>query len=111
VAYGEAVRAVEAAAIPVVIPADPAPTLGKVRSSLEQGAANWEMVIPAKDGATAPVAPVVGMVALLWEGHRDRHAGGPTSASITQAAAEAAVHLAATLVQWFVTGVVRRSGP
>jgi len=52
------------------------------------------------------------MIALLWEGHRDRHAGGPTTALITQPAAEAAVHLAAVLVQWFSSGAVRRkAGP
>ncbi len=112
VAYREAVKAAEAAAIPVVIPSDPVPTLGKVLSSLGQGAAKWELAIADKSGAPAPIDPAIAMIALLWEGHRDRHAGGPTTAPITQPAAEAAVHLAATLVQWFSSGAVRRkSGP
>lgn len=112
IAYREAVRAVEAAAIPLVLPADPLPTLGKVLASLRQGAAKWELVIADKNGAPAPIDSVIAMIGLLWCGHRDRHAGGPTTAPITQPAAEAAVHLAATLVHWFSSGAVRRKpGP
>ncbi|MET8542668.1 hypothetical protein ABZW03_18725 [Kitasatospora sp. NPDC004799] len=48
------------------------------------------------------------MVTLLWEGHRDRHPGGLTSAPVTLKAAQAAVHLAVTLVQWIAAGTIRR---
>jgi hypothetical protein len=110
-AYRDAIRAVEAAAIPVVIPTDPRATLGGVLSSLRQGRAKWELAIAAQNGQPASIDPLAAMLALLWEGHRDRHPGGPTSAPITQPAAEAAVHLAATLAHWFVTGAVRRTDP
>jgi hypothetical protein len=109
-AYSDAVKAVEAVAIPRIVPADPLPTLGKVLSCLRQGAAKWELVIAAKDGCPATIEPLVEALSLLWHGHRDRHPGGPTSAPVTQDAAEAAVHLAATLVQWFTTGAVRPRG-
>lgn len=107
-AYLEAVKAVEAAVVPVVIPSDQIPTLGKAIASLRDGAANWMLVITTKDGSPAPVEPVAQMLSLVWEGQSDRHAGGPQTAPVTQASAEAAVHLAAMLVQWFVAGVVRR---
>jgi hypothetical protein len=48
------------------------------------------------------------MIALLWEGQRDRHAGGPISQPVTQEAAQTAVHLAVTLVQWFSAGAIYR---
>lgn len=80
-------RAVEGAAIPVTLPNDRLATLGKV---------------------LAPADAVVGMIALLWEGQRDRHAGGPISQPVTQEAAQTAVHLAVTLVQWFSAGAIYR---
>ncbi|WP_161557854.1 hypothetical protein [Micromonospora sicca] len=47
------------------------------------------------------------MLALLWKG-QSRHAGSPNSRRQSQAEGEAAVHLAATLVQWLAVGVLRR---
>lgn len=47
------------------------------------------------------------MINLLWTGQTDRHAGQATLERVDQAPAEMAVHLAATLVQWFASGHVR----
>jgi hypothetical protein len=55
------------------------------------------------------VAPLAGMIRLLWEGQQ-RHAGGPNSREQLQEESEMAVHLAATLVQWFTSGAIRRRG-
>jgi hypothetical protein len=106
-AYREAVRAVEAVACPLVLPNDPKPTLGRVISHLKDASDKWAVAIPG-GGAAGGVAPLVAMLELLWTGQVSRHAGASTSRDQQQIEAEAAVSLAATLVQWFAVGVVRR---
>jgi hypothetical protein len=44
---------------------------------------------------------------MLWKG-QSRHAGSANSRQQSQAEAEAAVHMAAALVQWLSTGTLRR---
>lgn len=107
-AYAEAVKAVEAAACPVVLPSNGTATLGKVRDHLRDASAKWELVVPGKAGTPGPVTPVVALMTTLWDGQRSRHAGTPTSRRQLQEEAEAVVHLAAMLVQWLHSGVVRR---
>ncbi|MFE6914759.1 hypothetical protein [Streptomyces rubiginosohelvolus] len=107
-AYSRAVKAVEAVANPQFLPNAPEPTLGKVRDHLDQGRHKYEMVIADRAGAPAGIEAVVAMISLLWRGQRDRHEGGPTSAPVTQEAAETAVHTAAILVHWISTGSIRR---
>ena len=107
-AYREAVRAVEAAACPLVLPNDQTRTLGKVIGELKKASTKWALAIPGGGAAGGGVVPLVGMLELLWTGQVSRHGGAPTSRDQRQIEAEAAVSLAATLVQWFATGVVRR---
>ena len=107
-AYAEAVKAVEAAACPLVLPANGTATMGKVRDHLRDAPTKWELDLPRKDGTPGPVTPVVEMLTALWEGQRSRHAGTASSRRQTQAEAEAAVHLAAILVQWLTAGMLRR---
>src|SRR6266508_2881695 len=104
-AYDEAVRAVEAAAIPVVLPNGTRETLGKVRAHLRDAAAKWQLAVEGQNAGD--VAPAVAMIGLLWEGHV-RHEGAPNLRPQRQDEAEMAVHLAATLVQWFQSGAIRR---
>ncbi|WP_345390322.1 hypothetical protein [Haloechinothrix salitolerans] len=105
-AYDEAIRAVEAAAIPVVLPNGTRETLGKVRSHLRDAQDKWELVIEGTNGGDA--APLVAMIELLWFGHVARHAGGPGFRPQRQDEAQMAIHLASTLVQWFTADAVRR---
>lgn len=107
-AYSRAIKAVEAVANPLFLPNSPEPTLGTVRSHLEQGGHKYEMVIADRTGAPAGIDAVLAMISLLWHGQRDRHEGGPSSAPITQEAAEAAVHTAAILVHWISSGSIRK---
>ncbi|MEU3174992.1 hypothetical protein [Streptomyces sp. NPDC007000] len=107
-AYSRAIKAVEAVANPLYLPNEAEPTLGKVRAHLDQGRHKYEMVIADRAGAPADIDAVVAMVSLLWHGQRDRHEGGPTSAPVTQEAAETAVHTAAILVHWISSGSIRR---
>ncbi|GAB3980844.1 hypothetical protein GCM10029978_079990 [Actinoallomurus acanthiterrae] len=107
-AYGEAVKAVEAASIPVVVPTQAGATLGHVLGQLDRQSHLYELAITDKTRAAASVDAAAHLVRLLWEGHSDRHGGSSLSRPISQEAAEMAVHLATTLVQWFTAGYVRR---
>jgi hypothetical protein len=54
------------------------------------------------------VETVADMLDLVWKGQSDRHGSPDLTApiSVSQEQAEAAMHLAVTVVQWFTTGVV-----
>jgi hypothetical protein len=105
-AYDEAVRAVEAAAIRALLPKGTKETLGTVHKHLKGAGGKWALAIEgANDG---DVAPLTVMIELLWRGHLvARHPGGPNYRPQHQDEAEMAVHLATTLVQWFISGAVR----
>jgi len=106
-AYSESIKAVEAAAIPVVVPNQAAATLGHVLGQLRANATGWELAIlgPGPTRATSDAGALVAMLELLLIGHCDRHA--PTT-PVPPDAAPMALHLAATLVQWFASGAVRK---
>ncbi|MFJ9473053.1 hypothetical protein [Streptomyces caniferus] len=108
VAYSHAIKAVEAVANPIFLPNSTEPTLGAVRSTLDQGRKKYEMVIDDRAGAPASIDAAVELLNLLWHGQRDRHAGGPTSRAVSQEAAETAVHAAALLVHWMASGAIRK---
>jgi hypothetical protein len=61
-----------------------------------------------KDRA-ARVDVVTDMMGQLWTAQLDRHGTNDETAplAVSQAQAEAAVHLAVTLVHWFQSGAVR----
>ncbi len=106
-AYDEAVLAVEAVACPLVAPASARSTLGTVITDLRNQSAKWELAIGDSTGRPSGPDKLVEMLQLLWQG-QSRHAGAPNSRRQNQAEGEAAVHLAATLVQWLTSGVLRR---
>jgi hypothetical protein len=105
IAYREAVRAVEAVVIPAVEPRNTKATLGTALRILREEVASWELAILGLDRKTRDIAPLLSVLELLWQGQSDRHA--PVT-PIHQDAATMAVHLAATLVQWFDSGSVRQ---
>ncbi|KJL28156.1 hypothetical protein [Microbacterium oxydans] len=106
--YRQAVLAVEAAAIPTVIPSDPNATLGKVFAVMRDQK-DWALDIKKQHKDHPSTAVLLGMVQMLWAG-QGRHAGQPDWAPNTQAEAEAeaAVMLAVPLVQWFSSGAIAR---
>jgi hypothetical protein len=104
--YDHSVKAVETAAHRVVTPRDPRPSLGKMIKAMRDAPSKWETVVGAKGADNIPA--VVGMMDLLWTGHV-RHGGAGGTVEATQEEAAAAVHLAATLVQWFARGALRRA--
>lgn len=107
-AYGQAILAVEAAAIPIVVPNQAGATLGHVLGQLDRQGHLYEVAIIDKYGKASAVTAVTDLVRLLWEGHTDRHEGMTPAHAISVEAAQMAVHLAATLVQWFTSGAIRR---
>jgi hypothetical protein len=107
-AYDQAVLAIEEVICPLVSPQNSRPTLGTVIADLKNQAARWELTIgDTSTGQPATIDGVIKVLELLWKG-QSRHGGSANSRQQTQAEAEAAVHMAATLTQWLTTGVLRR---
>lgn len=106
-AYSHAIKAVEAAAIPVVSPKNGSATLGTV---IGQVRADGDWIIPlTREKDPGHVAGMLlSMLEALWVGQSDRHGSPLPPISITSEAAQAAVLMATTLVQWFQSGTVRR---
>ncbi len=107
-AYSEAIKAVEVASIPAVLPHDRIATLGKVIGQLRQQQEQWHLAIAIPGGNPADISTLLAMLRLLWEGQTDRHGNPNKSIPVSSEAAVAAVHLAITLVQWFRSGAIRR---
>ncbi|EUA26310.1 hypothetical protein I548_4410 [Mycobacterium intracellulare] len=109
-AYRFAVKAVEDASAPVVIPNDPSPTLGKVNQRIEQGGKFRLPHLREEPGGTTSHDVLLYNLKQLWWGQYDRHGGlqaSPLPDDVTQEEAETAVLLAVTLVGWFETGKVQ----
>ena len=101
-AYRDAVRAVEAAARPVVTPNDELATLGKMIHALRDKPDKWETVI-------GDVDTVRMMMRTIWKSQSDRHGTDDPAKprNVSQPEAEAAVQIAVTLVHLFRTGAIR----
>ena len=103
--YGDAVRAVEVAAIPLVLGEDPEATLGTV---IQRMRADGDWRLPLREHNHAPSAEmVVQILRTLWRGHSDRH-GNVDYKDVSHEEARAGVVLAATLVDWFTAGAIAR---
>jgi hypothetical protein len=110
-AYAEAVRAVEAVVCPLVEPKrDGSRTLGTAIGALKQQAtaasSKWQMGLPNEADAPAELTKLIGMMELLWQGQRSRHAGSNNTRAQTQAEAELAVTLAVAIVQMINVGIL-----
>lgn len=107
-AYALAVKAVEDAAIPVVVPNQAEATFGNVIGRLKDDG-DWGLPLTREDPGAPTSETVLRMCQALWKGHHDRHGGGdPAGPGVSQEEAETAVTLAVPLVQWFASGMVAR---
>lgn len=107
-AYAMAVKAVEDATIPVVVPKQSGATLSHVIGQLKNSG-DWSLPLTREHPDAPTSETVLRMIQGLWKGHHDRHGGDPTAPkSVGQDEAEAAVMLAVPLVQWFTSGAVAR---
>jgi hypothetical protein len=112
-AYRHAIKAVEAAAIPVISPNNASATLGTVIADMRQSPAKWTSVLvrPARKIGTTKeditsVEVTMALMDQLWHNQTDRHSPGDNEPTvpITSQQAEWAVHTAALLVQIFRSG-------
>jgi hypothetical protein len=108
-AYRSAVRAVEAAAAPVLTPKDPQPSLGKMITALRDGMAKWRFAFTV-DSKVDPKKVLVDMMQLLWTNDYARHIDVDPAAplNVSQEEAETAVVLALTLINWFTSGAIEK---
>jgi hypothetical protein len=104
--YREAVRAVETAARPVISPTNDRATLGTMIADFNSKPEKWSFVLQPNRGDA--IGTVADMMQLLWTSQLDRHGTDDESipSTVTIYDAEAAVHLATTLVHWFSQGFV-----
>lgn len=99
--YSESIKAVETALVDKISPNNTKATLGTMIADLNNKPAKWKFVIP--DGTHSKgVETIVGMMQVLWQ--RNARHGGPNHKPETLDEAQAAVHLAASLVQFGVSG-------
>lgn len=101
-------KALEAAAKPVIEPANPKATLGTMIAALRAKPSKWKTSLtPA--GPIDPIESIATMMELIWKSQLDRHGtddeSRPFSASPQEA--EAAIHVAAALVHLFTSGAVQ----
>jgi hypothetical protein len=105
-AYRQAVKAVEIAAIAVVQPNKQDATLGTVIGQMAADA-NWGVGL--REDSRSPIGvTLVGMMRLLWHGQEDRHGRAADNVEVSQEQARTAVVLAATLLDWFASGAIKR---
>ncbi len=106
--YRESVRAVEAMVCGVVEPKNKMATLGTSIGAIRSNGGKW--LVNLHDPQEANVSTVVGMLQMLWKGQTDRHGSAHEEAplNVSMEEAEAALHLAVLLVDWFRRGVVAR---
>lgn len=105
--YSESIKAVEAALAPVVSPTNLRATLGTLIGEVRNKPESFALAI--EDGQHSDgVGTVVGLMRVLWEGQTSRHGGVTPTRHETVQEAQAAVHIAATLVQWATSGAFNR---
>ena len=106
-AYRDAVRAVEALALPAGAPEQPQ---AHPRHRHRPPPRRWpEVVICARrQGRQRRPGPLAAIMERLWTGQVSRHGGGQNSREQTPEEAQAAVHLAAAIVQLLATGALGR---
>jgi len=109
-AYWESVKAVEAAAIPVVTPNNKSATLGTILGELRANPQKFSVIFtrgasPAKGAMVSPLEVVIALGDLLWKNHTNKHGTPEQSVPITPKQAEMAVPIAVTLVELFRSAV------
>ncbi|MFJ6076416.1 hypothetical protein ACIQFU_37300 [Streptomyces sp. NPDC093065] len=106
-AYSEAIKAVECAAHAIIQPNNAKATLGTMLGEIKNARHKFTAAISSPAGD--PIAPAESMMRALWEGQTSRHGAQTATVPETLEAARAGVHLAAALVQWFVSGAIVRT--
>jgi hypothetical protein len=106
-AYASAIKAVESAARPKVLPQNLQATLGTIKTQMFRDG-NWRLPLVASPEHATPNLPLE-MTRALWEGQTGRH-GEDEYKDVSYAQARAAVMLAVTLVDLYSEGIIERDG-
>lgn len=101
--YKESVRAVEAAAKPIITPNDSQATLGKMISAVLDAPHKWTFDV-------FPVEALVSAMKMLWNGQSDRHGTDDPNVpkDVSVESADVALHTAILLVRVFTSGAVKQ---
>jgi hypothetical protein len=101
-AYREAVRAIEAVAKPVVLPANDRATLGQMIAALRDKPDKWETTVGHVDDVRR-------MMEQVWTNQLDRHGTDDESVplAVSPEEADVAVHVSVAIVRLFVGGHIR----
>lgn len=102
-AWDHAIKAVEAALIPVVVPRQDKPHLGHVLGTLDRQGEGFVLRLGDTDG----IETLVSMLRLLWP-NPDRHASPAGRHAPSDEEAKGIVHLAIAIVQWVREGLLER---
>lgn len=105
-AYSQAVKAVEAAALPFLGITQETATLSHAVRAIEKRDASWRLPFLREHTEYPSRDVILGTLKSLYRGQRDRH-GSDAYTDVTHDEAEAAVLLAVTLVGWFSRGLVQ----
>jgi hypothetical protein len=109
-AWDHAIKAVEAALSPVVMPNETKPTLGKIIGHLSatnhRNRPLWKLGIPGPNNDYS-IEPLIHILGLLWP-NPDRHGNAAPPRTPTLEEAKGVVHLAVTVVQWTRDGQISR---
>ena len=98
-----AVKAVEVAAKPVIIPDNDKATLGQIISAMRDKAEKWETDSEADGG----IETITDMMDQIWKGHY-RHGDETKPFEASAAGTKMIVHLAVLLVHWFNERKIRK---
>lgn len=105
-AYSEAIKAAEAALASRISPQNTKQTLGTMIGDITNKPSKWKFVIAGVSTGGRVIEGVDtmrAMMQLLWDGQTSRHGGTSPTRAETDDEARAAVHLAASLVQYGVS--------
>ncbi len=103
-AYREAIRAVEAVAKPVILPANDRATLGQMIAALRDKPEKWTVTIGTTDHVRA-------LMEAVWTGQLDRHGTDDDTVplNVSPEEADAAFSTCLNLTRWFAGGHVVRA--
>jgi hypothetical protein len=99
--YSESVKSVEAALAQHVSPQNGKQTLGTMIRDVSAKPSKWKFTIA--DGNVGGIDTVLHMMRMLWDGQTSRDGGVNPTRDETPEEAKAAVHLAATLVEFGIS--------
>lgn len=109
-AYAKTVKAVEAAAVPLIMPDFRRATLGSVIQRLHDRN-EWTLGFRREGAGVDSGTTLTAMLQTVWRGHADRHAGQDDYQPSSRSDAETAVLLSTVLIHLLESGKVVRRDP